>query len=116
MLLGVHLLGAFGNRRFLGELAHDTVKLRQVLGNQITLGIVPGSSSDPVARVDGGRGVGRLCAEISVPCMVSRALSLCQGLTVRVGSGETSEVPAFAKSLAGDEEARHRLAASHRNR
>jgi hypothetical protein len=94
---------ALSDGRFLADLAHSAMKLRQVLRNQITLGIAPGPSPDSVPRVHGGRGVGRLRAQISAPRMVARALGLCQSLAVRIGSRETPEVSAFAKSLAGDE-------------
>jgi hypothetical protein len=78
-----------------------------VLRNQITLGIVPGSSPDSVSRVHRRRGLGRLRAQVSAPRMVTCAFSLRQSLAVRIGSRETSEVPTFANSLAGDEKPRH---------
>jgi hypothetical protein len=83
------------------------MKLRHVLRNQITIGIVPGSSSDSIPCVDGRRGVDRFRAQISAPRMVACALSLRQSLAVRVSSRQTTEVSAFAESLAGHEKTRH---------
>src|SRR5258708_35197216 len=48
--------------------------------------------------------------------MVARALRLRQRLAVRIRAGETAEVAALAKALAGDEKARHRFVAAHRDR
>src|SRR5882757_10069161 len=89
---------------------------RQMRRNQIPLGVVPGAPSDTVARVHGGRGIGRLHAEISAPRMVAGTLSLPQSLAMRIRPGETSEVAAFAKSLAGDEKTSDRSASPHRDR
>jgi hypothetical protein len=97
MLLCVHLVGALGDGRFHAEPAQSTMQLRQVLRNQITLGIVPGASPNSFPCVHGGRGVGRLRAQISAPRMVARALGLCQSLAVRIGSRETPEVSAFCE-------------------
>jgi hypothetical protein len=48
--------------------------------------------------------------------MVAGALSLRQSLAMRIRPGETSEVAAFAKSLAGDEKTSDRSAGPHRDR
>ena len=48
--------------------------------------------------------------------MVAGSLRLRERLAVGVRAGETAEIAALAKSLAGDEEARYRLVASHRDR
>jgi len=48
--------------------------------------------------------------------MVARALRLRQRLAVRIRAGETAEIAALAKALAGDEKARHRFVAAHRDR
>jgi hypothetical protein len=58
VLFCVHLVDALGDSCFLAELAHSAMKLREVLRDQITLGIIPGASSDPIPRIYGGRGVG----------------------------------------------------------
>jgi hypothetical protein len=102
MLLCVHLVGALGDGRFHAEPAQSAMQLRQVLRNQITLGIVPGSCPDSFPCVHGGRGVGGLRAQISAPSMIACTLPLCQSLAVRIGSRETPEVPAFATFLPGD--------------
>ena len=114
--LRVHLVGALGLGGLLGELARGPMKLQQVLRDQIPLGIVPRPSPDPIARVHGRRGGGRLRAQIGAPRMVAGALGFRQRLAMRIRAHETAEIPAFAEPLAGDEKPRHRFVAAHRDR
>ena len=107
VLLCVHLVGALSNGCLYTEPAQSTMKLRHVLRNQITLGVVPGTCPDSVPSVDGRRVVCRFRAQISAPRVVACTLSLRQSLAVCIGSRQTTEVSAFAESLAGNEKTRH---------
>src|SRR5215472_15603190 len=115
MLIRADLFGALGHARLLVELAHRAMKLREVLRNQVAVGVVPWSSSDTVTRIDSRRGCRRLRAEVGAPVMFARALRFRQRLTLGVRSRKTTQVCAFAKPLAGNEEARDRLGAPHRD-
>ena len=60
-----------------------------------------------IARIHGGLGCGCPGAEIGVPCVITGALDLRKGLTMRVGAGQATEVSASPDGLAGDEKCRH---------
>jgi hypothetical protein len=115
VLLNIHRARALGKCRIPTELANGAVELRQMLRDQLTLGIVPWSASDAIPRIYGRDRVRRFHTQVRTPSMVTRAFSLCQGLTVTVGACEPPEIPAFAETFAGHKEPRHRFVASHGN-
>src|SRR5262249_53999573 len=106
----------FGDSRVLGELALRAVQRGEMRRNQIARRVIPGSRADAVARIYSRHGRGRLGREIGAPGVVARALHLRQRLAVRIRASETAKVAAVTKPLAGDEEARLRFVAAHRDR
>ena len=78
------------------------MQLRNVLGDDDTLGIRPRAGANAVARVDGA---GALRAQIRAPGLVPRPRALREHLAMLVRAGEAAEVAALAGSDAGDKEA-----------
>jgi hypothetical protein len=90
------------------ELDRVPVQMRDVPRNDASARVRPRARSDAVACVDGVRS---LCAQVSMPHVVSRSwLTRRSGelLTVGVSTLETAEVGAIADGRAGHEEAHGR--------
>src|SRR6185437_6419839 len=85
----------------LGQLVVRAVQIGNAGGDDDALGVGPGALADAVARV---HRAGALRGQIGVPGLAARAGGLREALAVRVGAGETAEVRAFARTVAGDEE------------
>jgi hypothetical protein len=82
------------------------VQVADILGDDRTLGVLPGAGADPVARVDRSRA---LRTEIGVPRLATRAGGLRERLTLLVGAFEAAEVPTLSRASTGDEERHVRL-------
>ena len=94
----------------LGELA-VVVQFIDVLGNQLALGVVPRTFADAIARVDGFVAAAGGGAQVGVPGAAARAGGGGQRLAQLVGTGEATQVGAFARSGAADKKAHLRRAA-----
>ena len=83
------------------------MELVQVLGNQVTVGVVPGALADTAAGI-GAATAFPLRAQVGAPGPVARAGGLRQRLTVGVRAFNTTEVATVTQPDTGDEE-RHVL-------
>jgi hypothetical protein len=92
-------------RGLLGQLV-GAMQIRNVLGDNNTLGVLPWSLADAIARIDGWLAVSSLGRKIGMPGLASDARGLGQFLTMIVGAGETAEITAIVDALAGDKEGR----------
>ena len=68
------------------------MEIVDILGDLHTIDVVPGAETDTVARIDGRRAAIGMGTEISAPGFAARTCGFCQLLTVRIGSGESTEV------------------------
>src|ERR1700694_3410405 len=80
------------------------MQLRDILGDDDALGVLPRTLADAVACIHRGLAVGGLRREISVPGLRARTRGLRQRLALIVGAGETAEVAAIADAGGGHEE------------
>src|SRR5437588_9206764 len=80
------------------------MEIGNVAGDQLTLGVVPGSRPDAAARVHGGCIALGLLTQIGVPSLVTRAGCGGEVLANLVGACEATEISG-ARNCAGDEEA-----------
>jgi hypothetical protein len=80
------------------------VQLIDILGDHHAFGVLPRPAPDTVARIDGRLAVGHLGAEIGMPGVISGRRALREPLADLVGTGQTTEICAFAGAGAGHEE------------
>src|SRR5690606_2953350 len=85
-----------------------TVQFGDVGGDELTLGIVPGTIADAVAGVDGSLCSGGRRAEIRAPRAVAGVDGCRERLAMLVGSSEPAEVATVTRADAGDEKAHRR--------
>ena len=92
-------LAFLGQRSLLGDVARIRVQVRDALGHDRTLGILPRALADAIARIDafGAARLGR--AEVGAPVCKGRTRRLCERLTMGIGAGKSAEIGAVA--LAG---------------
>jgi hypothetical protein len=76
--------------------------LQRIPGDHHTSGVVPGTTADSVARIDGGLSV-EAGAQVRTPCLVTRTDRVGQHLTVSIGPGEAAKPCTFTETLARDE-------------
>ncbi|MCY1545449.1 hypothetical protein D9M68_813920 [compost metagenome] len=80
------------------------VQLRDRLGDDHALGVLPGPRADTVAGVDRRSPVAGAGAEVGAPGALAGPGGGGELLAMRVGTGQAAEVGALARALAGDEE------------
>src|SRR5258705_7977298 len=81
------------------------MQIGDVAGNQLTLGVVPWSGTDAIARIQTRRSAPLFLAKVGVPCVieVEPARGLSGVLTNLVGAGDSAEI-ASARRVLGNEE------------
>src|ERR1700681_4185814 len=94
---------ALGHRSAHAQLVVVAVQIVDVLGDDVTLEVLPRTVADAVARVDRRLAVGVLGTQIGPPGFAPRAVALGQLLAVAVGALEAAEIAALAGPGAGDE-------------
>ena len=97
-------LAPLGQRRVHAKLAIVAVQIVNVLSDDFALEILPGAVANAVTRIDSGLAVGSLGAQIGAPGLSSRAVALCQLLTMLVGAFKAAEIGALARPGGGDKE------------
>ncbi len=85
------------------------MQIADVVGDQLTLGIVPGSTTDAVARIQTRRNAPLFLAKIGMPRVieVKPARGLSGVLTNPVSAGDSAEI-ARARRVLGKEEGHRR--------
>ena len=78
------------------------VQLVKVARNHLAVGVVPGTITDSISRIDG---ITTLRAQIRTPCFVARTGNSCERLATRIGACEPPEITALSGTGTGDEKA-----------
>src|SRR5690349_16429061 len=86
------------------EVVLRAVKIVDAARDLHALHVVPGTSADPIARVDCRPRIARRHAEIRTPFALWRAGSARQRRTVRIGGIQPTEIATITSARAGDEE------------
>src|SRR5262245_22418526 len=97
-------LAPLSQRRVHAKLVIVAVQIIDVLSDDFALEILPRAVANAVTRIDRRLAVGSLGAQIGVPGFSSRAVALCQFLTMPVPAFKTAEIGALAGPDAGDKE------------
>src|SRR5262249_28158036 len=97
-------LAPLSQRRVHAKLVIVAVQIIDVLSADFALEILPRAVANAVTRIDRRLAVGSLGAQIGVPGFSSRAVALCQFLTMPVRAFKTAEIGALAGPDAGDKE------------
>src|SRR5262249_17666394 len=80
----------------LSDLVVVAVKIGDAGGDYHALGVLPGSVADAITRMNRVRATTRICAQIGAPRLVARAYRLRQRLTMRICTGQSTEVTTLA--------------------
>src|SRR5690606_18512778 len=104
----LHLFAALVEGRRLADVVAVAlvvaVQVRDILSDQHTLGVVPGTRADAVARVHGRPAVLRRRAQVGAPRAVARTDGRGKRLAMLVGAFEAAVVRAVTAAHAGHEE------------
>jgi hypothetical protein len=88
------------------ELVIVAVQIVDVLRDNLSLKVLPGTVPDAIARVYGRLALGGLGTQIGAPSLVSCACALRQFLTMPISAFDAPEIGAFARP-GSDHEERH---------
>ncbi|MCY1437422.1 hypothetical protein D9M71_535830 [compost metagenome] len=80
------------------------VQLREILGDDHALGVLPRPVADAITGVHRGGSAGSTGAQIGTPGVLARTAGSAQFLAELVGAGQAAKVGALARAMAGDEE------------
>ena len=101
----IHHIANFVNRCFLVEVGFVAMQVCDIVSNENTVRIVPGSATNSVF------GIGTIRAQVCSPGTRSGTRGFCQCLTMRVGTRQAAEVCTVTRTAAGQEKT-HRVVLS----
>src|SRR5215831_4889933 len=105
----VHLVPFFVQRSFLVDIDLVRVQAGDVIRDLHSLGVVPGTFANAITGIHSRLAIFRAGTQVGAPGAVARFNSLSQLLAVRVGSLQSTEISAIARSFAGDEKTHRRF-------
>src|SRR5262245_54989138 len=105
----VHPVTFFVQCSFLVDIDTLQVQIGDVIRDLYSLGVVPGTLANAIARIHGRLATFGAGTEVGLPGAVTRSNSLSQLLAVRVGSLQSTEISPIARSFAGNEKSHRGL-------
>src|SRR5262245_61597797 len=97
-------LALFVESIVLVDLVVVAVEISDVRCDSNTFGVLPWTIPDTVTRINCVRAAASICAEVGTPRLVAHASSLCQRLTMRICTGQSTEICTLAWAGAGYKE------------
>src|SRR5262249_24804345 len=98
----VHPVPFFVQRSFLVDINTLHVQTGDVIRDLHSLGVVPGTLANAIAGIHSRLAIFRAGTQVGAPGAVARSNTLTQVLAVGVGSFQSTDISAIARSLAGD--------------